>query len=1030
MKLIGSKSLAARITVAIVGFGLITASVTATLSYLQAQSSLTLASKAKLEAVLEEKSTAFIDFMGEIDRDIHTQSENPAVKSAIVDFHTAWEALEGDPTRILQGAYISGNSYAAGEKENLDKAQDGTLYSDVHAAYHPFFRALRQDRGYYDVLLFDLDGNLIYSVSKGLDFATNLNTGQYSSSDLGKSFRVALETGERSFFDFAPYAASFDAPASFIATPVRNQSGRTIGVLSYEMPVDRVNQIMASDTGLGQTGMVYAIGADNLMRSDIGISDETSILSQSVNTPAANDALRGNSGVGFFTDFRGEETITAYRPVSFKGVEWALLAQQDRAEALAGIIKLRNHLLVELGIFVLLLSAIGIWIGRGMTRPIIRLGERMTSMAGGDYRSEVPGSQRSDEIGMMAQSITEFRDNLIVGERANEVSLFKGSAFDGSSMPMMIVDRDLNVTFVNDSTMALFRDNLAVFREQWPSFDPEKIVGMNIDLFHKNPAHQRRILENPKNLPFETDIILGPLTIHLSIAGVFNRAGEYVGNVLQWDDVTDDRLNAGILNAMDQSQAMIEFHPNGFIIGANENFLKATGYSHDEIVGKHHRIFMKDNDANSPDYEAFWKDLASGQTVTSVFERRNKRGEPLWLDATYNAVKNSAGKTYKVVKIATDITESHIAQETQERELARRSEVQNLVVSELAGGLKSLASGDLTHTIDLPFDADYEGLRQDFNATVEQLSSTIARISGSTVNIKTGSVELSRASDDLSKRTENQAASLEETAAALNEITTTVQQSAAAAEEARSVVSGAKADAEAGGDVVQSTVGAMGAIKESSEKISQIIGVIDEIAFQTNLLALNAGVEAARAGEAGRGFAVVASEVRALAQRSSDAAKDIKDLISASSHHVESGVSLVDQTGEALAKIVAQVVSIDKLVTDITTSSKEQATGLAEVNTAVTDMDRVTQRNAAMVEESTAACHALSRETEKLSGLVAKFKVADGAVEAFDDPVPAPAPTTSPVHQQQERAAAFFSAGSSAVKVDPDFDGDQDWQEF
>ena len=208
---------------------------------------------------------------------------------------------------------------------------------------------------------------------------------------------------------------------------------------------------------------------------------------------------------------------------------------------------------------------------------------------------------------------------------------------------------------------------------------------------------------------------------------------------------------------------------------------------------------------------------------------------------------------------------------------------------------------------------------------------------------------MSTASDDLSKRTENQAAALEETAAALDEVTATVQQTAKAAGDARATVTSARADAEAGGLIVSDTVSAMGSIKESSEKISQIIGVIDEIAFQTNLLALNAGVEAARAGEAGRGFAVVASEVRALAQRSSDAAKDIKDLISTSSQHVQRGVTLVDETGKALDKIVSQVANVDTLVSDIASSANEQATGLAEINSAINEMDRVTQRNAEKV---------------------------------------------------------------------------------
>jgi len=224
------------------------------------------------------------------------------------------------------------------------------------------------------------------------------------------------------------------------------------------------------------------------------------------------------------------------------------------------------------------------------------------------------------------------------------------------------------------------------------------------------------------------------------------------------------------------------------------------------------------------------------------------------------------------------------------------------------------------------------------------------------------------------------------------------------------------------------TVEAMGSIKQSSEKISQIIGVIDEIAFQTNLLALNAGVEAARAGEAGRGFAVVASEVRALAQRSSDAAKDIKDLISASAQHVQTGVSLVDQTGTALDKLVAQVANVDSLVSEIASSANEQATGLAEVNSAVNDMDRVTQKNAAMVEESTAACHNLTSESNELTRMVKHFQVAEG--ESIGAAVQSQQSASVPVHQQQQRAAKFFAASQGGAARAVDMQEDNDWQDF
>jgi methyl-accepting chemotaxis protein len=261
---------------------------------------------------------------------------------------------------------------------------------------------------------------------------------------------------------------------------------------------------------------------------------------------------------------------------------------------------------------------------------------------------------------------------------------------------------------------------------------------------------------------------------------------------------------------------------------------------------------------------------------------------------------------------------------------------------------------------------------------MESLQKTMESIASNTMGVKAGAAEITRASDDLARRTEQQAASLEQTAAALDQITATVDKTAEGAKSARDLVAAARQDAEASGNVVSETVAAMAGIETSSREIGNIIGVIDEIAFQTNLLALNAGVEAARAGEAGRGFAVVATEVRALAQRSADAAREIKMLISTSGTQVGTGVKLVGDTGKALARIVEQVSRLNGLVMDIAASAQEQATALGQVNSAVNAMDQTTQQNAAMVEQSTAASHGLAREAEELAHLVGQFSIGEG----------------------------------------------------
>ena len=353
---------------------------------------------------------------------------------------------------------------------------------------------------------------------------------------------------------------------------------------------------------------------------------------------------------------------------------------------------------------------------------------------------------------------------------------------------------------------------------------------------------------------------------------------------------------------------------------------------------------------------------------------------------------------------------------------------QQHVVESIAKGLEQLSDGSLIFRIDEAFTADYEKLRTDFNGAMGKLQETMKVVSGNTVAIKSGTNEISSAADDLSRRTEQQAASLEETAAALDEITNTVRKTAQGSRHAREVVGAAKKDAEQSGQVVRQAVEAMSGIEKSSSQIGQIIGVIDEIAFQTNLLALNAGVEAARAGDAGRGFAVVASEVRALAQRSAEAAKEIKTLISASSTQVEQGVALVGETGKALERIVVQITEINGIVADIAASAQEQATGLDQVNTAVNQMDQVTQQNAAMVEESTAASHALAKETEELSKLISRFQLgqtqASSGVSRAMQKIPAAAKPTA--QAKPVRALRTVGAGPAVRKPEPD----SNWEEF
>jgi methyl-accepting chemotaxis protein len=342
-----------------------------------------------------------------------------------------------------------------------------------------------------------------------------------------------------------------------------------------------------------------------------------------------------------------------------------------------------------------------------------------------------------------------------------------------------------------------------------------------------------------------------------------------------------------------------------------------------------------------------------------------------------------------------------------EREVAASQQL--AVVNALAGGLERLSGGELIFRLTTPFSTGYEKLRRDYNNAMETLHKTVTSIAANTQGVRSAAGEITAASDDLARRTEQQAATVEQTAAALDEITATVKANASNALAARDVVNAAKADAERSGEIVRETVAAVSGIEQSSRRISDIIGVIDEIAFQTNLLALNAGVEAARAGDAGRGFAVVATEVRALAQRSADAAKEIKTLISASGAQVATGVKLVGETGQSLIRIAEQVAQLNSLVSGIAASAQEQATSLAQVNTAVSQMDQVTQQNAAMVEQTTAASHALAEEASELTRLVAKFNT--GALPPPGGPLPSAAARARTPKRHLAEASAGWNNG-------------------
>ncbi|MFT8804706.1 MAG: methyl-accepting chemotaxis protein [Acetobacter aceti] len=423
--------------------------------------------------------------------------------------------------------------------------------------------------------------------------------------------------------------------------------------------------------------------------------------------------------------------------------------------------------------------------------------------------------------------------------------------------------------------------------------------------------------------------------------------------------IMEAAASKGKLEALSRVQAMIEFLPDGRIITANKNFLDAVSYDLAEIQGHHHSMFIEPDVVRSSEYAGFWDTLRTGEFVSSECKRIGKNGKVVWLQASYNPIFDRKGRIIKVVKFATDIT--------------RRVHA----INEIENGLKKLANNTLNYRLTTQIDPTYEGLRNDFNTAIQNLDQTINTISTSVKTVGKGADEITTASSDLAHRTETQAISLEETASRLNKLTDAVTRSAHGAKNASVLASNVRTNATRSGEVVNNAVTAMEQIRNTSESISQIVGMIDDIAFLTNMLSLNAAVEAARAGEAGVGFSVVASEVRLLAKRSADASKQIRDLISSSDVQVQRGVDLVGTAGKALRAIVTEMSHMDELMSGIATGAQEQADGLAQINDAIGKLDHMTQKNAAMATQCTNASNHLDNQAKQLESLTNHFKISN-----------------------------------------------------
>ena len=489
--------------------------------------------------------------------------------------------------------------------------------------------------------------------------------------------------------------------------------------------------------------------------------------------------------------------------------------------------------------------------------------------------------------------------------------------------------------------------------------------------------------------------------IQASYNPVLDKAGRPIKVIKFATDITEQvnraTDHAAQVDAIGRVQAVIEFNLDGTVRTANQNFLSTVGYGLDEIAGKHHRMFCDPQYAASGDYARFWERLRAGEYVAAEFQRFGKGGREVWIQASYNPILDADGRPVKVIKFATDITER------------KRAEG---VIAALTGSLEKMAEGDLTGNIDTEFTGQYEKLRGAFNQSLARLQQIVSRLQQTSGSLKTATGEILAGANDLSDRTTRQAATIEQTSAAVEQLSIAVGENARGAASASDMARGVSHHATEGGTVMEAAQQAMSAIELGSRKISNIIGMIDDIAFQTNLLALNASVEAARAGDAGKGFAVVAVEVRRLAQSAAGASAEIKTLIEANAGEVQAGSRMVGQAASKLQDILSGARQSATLIDAIAQANNAQSAALGEISVAVRDMDEMTQHNAALVEQTNAAIEQTETQASDLDGIVDFFRM-EAAETANAPPLRA---------VRQTRAPALRSVGATALA--------QDWNEF
>lgn len=956
----------------------------------------------KLQAVREHKKSLIEEFFKERLHDIKIKAQTPSISQALERFEHAFH-IE-------------------------DEAARATTWQSLEEQFDLELKKFKEEHNYHDLFIIAKDGDIVYSIEHGSQMiGQNILTGELKNTPINSAFQKGLQ--EITLQDFAHFSDEEDEQHLALLTAPIYLSGQLIGVLMLCIQPDPINAIMQKRQGMGRTGESYLVGAFNdqiSYRSNRTLNQSNqSFIGDLAQGADIDNALAGQANNEIQTDHTGTPQISSYAPLTLPGLNWAIITTMSLEEML--VCRQQNEqedffdkYVAQYGYYDLLLI-----------RPNGNI--FYTVKQESDYRTNIlTGKYANTGLGHLVQEVLKNQTFSIGDYAPYPPSDNKPAAF--IAQPLFHNDKIEVIVVLQIGDVAV--NKVMQQRAGMGQTGEAYLVGSD-KLMRSNSFLDP--INRSINASFANPIkgSVNTKAVHAALAGETNIQiiEDYRGNSVlsaytpftvgnhTWAlivEISEAEAFAAIIQ-LEWLLGIISFIGIATIIGIAWWITRSIKHPLNRLVTISKAIAAGNLNNN---ITVTGRDEI-GELLQAFADMQTQLSEHL--ETEINNVIHAISKGDFNERISLDNKTGFF--QTISEGINQIVESNQKMIEETMRVFAALAQGDLTQTIEGNYTGDFEQLKNDANITVEKLTEIMLAIQQTSTLVTTAADELSRGNVSLSQRTEEQAASLEETAASMEQMTVTVQQNADNAKEATQLALRAKDQAEKGGEVVGAAIYAITEISNSSKRITDIISVIDEIAFQTNLLALNASVEAARAGEQGRGFAVVASEVRGLAQRSAAAAQEIKELIQDSVTKVEEGTKLANQSGTTLEEIVIAVKKVNDIVSEIAAASQEQSSGINQVNKAVTQMDEMTQQNAVLVEQAVAASDAMSTQTQTLKNKVAFFKFHEQQTHPFSEQQGHQDQNKPRVTQHPSSEQEFVTSTTKKYEPVPHSD-DSDWEEF